>query len=321
MRNFLRWVQPALLAASAIFIGALLVRQWPELRALEWHLSAGWLAASAGFMLAAWAVEISLWRGILRALGGAIDWIPAARIWFLSAVVRYVPGNIWQPLSIALQAQEHAVRAESSLTSVALYQGISLLAAAPIAAAYFWATGNWGLLTGAIGGVSTPLILLALLPVALFLLRPDLLTRAFDWLLGKAGRPALGATLSRGALLLFIVIGIMDWILWGATFAALTFGIQAFSAAEIAAFAPHLVFSYAIAYAVGFLSFITPSGFGVREGALWVLLAPLLGASTATVAALAMRLWNMLGEVVMALISVAFRRPSMAGLRTEEEPG
>ena len=69
------------------------------------------------------------------------------------------------------------------------------------------------------------------------------------------------------------------------------------------ALAPHLIAAYAIAYSVGFLSIITPSGFGVREGALYLLLVTVMDPAVVTVAALAMRFWTMIGEVTMAILA------------------
>ncbi len=289
--------------AASIFIGVWLAAEWPALRAYQWHVSGGWLALSALFMLASWAVEIALWRLLLATMGGRIGYSRAARIWFKSAVVRYVPGNVWQPLSMTLQAQQQGVRPEVTVTSVALYQGIILLAAAPIAAVYFWVTGNWGLLTDFVGNAGWLLILLVMLPVALFLAWPNLLIVLLNWLLVRVGRPAVEAGLSRMRLAQFLGIAAFDWLLWGATFATLTFGVAALTRAEMAALAPHLIVAYAIAYCVGFLSFITPSGFGVREGALYLLLASVMDPAVVTVAALAMRLWTMAGEVIMALLA------------------
>ncbi len=81
----------------------------------------------------------------------------------------------------------------------------------------------------------------------------------------------------------------------------------------MATLAPHLVFSYPIAYAIGFLSFITPSGFGVREGAFFVLLSPILSGGVVTVIALAMRLWTTAGELVMAGAGVLLAPAEPAG--------
>jgi hypothetical protein len=46
----------------------------------------------------------------------------------------------------------------------------------------------------------------------------------------------------------------------------------------------------------------------VREGAFYLLLAPVVGGGLITVAALAMRLWNIIGEVIMALICFVVER-------------
>lgn len=254
-------------------------------------------------MLASWALEIQIWRGFLRVLGAHLAWLPAVRIWFLSAIVRYVPGSVWQPLSMTLYAQKHGIRPEVTLTSFLLYQAVILLAATPLAAAYFLILGNWGLLTGWVGAASGWLIVGMLLPIAIFLFTPAWLVGILNWALLKAKRAPIHAILRRGSLFLLLVAGAVNWLLWGATFAALTFGVSAFAPGEVQRLAPHLVIAYPIAYAIGFLSLITPSGFGVREGALYVLLAPIMPGSVITVAALAMRVWNLAGELIMALAS------------------
>lgn len=305
MRHLLRWIQPLLVVAAAAFIVIFLANQWPELRAHEWQINPRLLALAALLLLASWAVEIQLWRGLLATVGGHLPYLAAARIWFLSAVVRYVPGNVWQPLSMTLYCQRRGIRPEVTVTGVALYQVVILLAAAPIAALYFWLSGNWGLLTDIVGRGSTPILLLVMLPFVLFILRPDLLLALLNWMLVRVGRERLNVKLGRGTLLWMLLIAAFDWLLWGLTFAALTFAINLYTPAQMSALAPHLVAAYAIAYSVGFLSVITPSGFGVREGALYLLLATVLPGTVVTVAALAMRVWTMAGEILMALIAAA----------------
>ncbi len=57
---------------------------------------------------------------------------------------------------------------------------------------------------------------------------------------------------------------------------------------------------YAFAWICGFLSFLTPSGLGVREGLLSLLLACLMPTPHATFVALLCRIWMLLGELVLA---------------------
>ena len=55
---------------------------------------------------------------------------------------------------------------------------------------------------------------------------------------------------------------------------------------------PHVAIAYPLAYVVGFLSVLTPGGLVVREGTLYLLLAPIVGKGNALVIALAMRAWE-----------------------------
>jgi glycosyltransferase 2 family protein len=301
-------LQPLFLALALLFIILLLRSQWAELSQHPWQLNPFWLFASAVFLLASWALEIQIWRHLLSVVGAQLPYLPAVRIWFLSAILRYVPGNIWQPLAMTLQCQRRGIAPEATLTSVAFYQILVLLAALPIAALYFGMTGNWGLLTGLLQAWTPWLVAAGLAPVVAFVVRPSWLIDVVNWLLARLKRPPLTAGLTQANAAWVLLLGIVDWLLWGACFATLTFALQDYTVAEMVSLTPHLVAGYAIAYAIGFLSLLTPSGLGVREGVLYVLLAPMLGGGLVTVAAIAMRLWITVGELLAAGASLLFLR-------------
>lgn len=306
----LRRLQPFFMVLALLFMAALLRGQWGELRSYQWELDPWWLALSGLLLLASWIMEIGIWRNLLGLVGGRIAYAPALRIWFLSAIMRYIPGNIWQPLSMTVRCQQWGVRPEATLTSVALYQAIILLAVAPLTALYFAVSGDvgLGLLGDFLRGAAPWLVALLLIPVGFFLLRPQWLMALINWGLHKIGREMLETRITSMRLLALLVVAAINWLLWGGAFAALTFGLSEHSWAEMRGLLPYLVLSYPIAYAIGFVSFITPSGFGVREGAFYLLLAPLMGGGMVTVAALAMRIWTTLGELIMAGGSAAWER-------------
>ena len=302
-----RWVRllkPVFLLLALGFVALLLASQWEDLKAQPWRLHGGWLTAAILGQLVTWAAEIGFWRLFLRLLDGSLDgrlsfWA-ATRIWFLSAIVRYIPGNIWQPLGMTVMCRQHGIRAEATLISVILIQVITLLGVLPLAAVYLLLTGNLGLLSAGMTGTAPWLAGLALGCVLIFLLRPGWLFGLLNWLLVKVGRPALPITFSSARLLGLLLMGMGIWILWGLTFAAVTFGVVALPPAQMRADLLHLVAAYPMGYAMGYLSFITPSGLGVREGALFFWLEPVIGGGVATLAALAMRLLTTAGEVVLA---------------------
>jgi len=306
-----RWfdrLQPLFLLLALSFVGLLLRSQWPTLQAYPWRFNGGWLALSALLMLASWALEVRIWHRLLRLVDGIVPYGAALRMWFLAALVRYIPGNVWQPLSLTLYCQRWGVRPEATLTSVALYQVVILLAVVPIALIYFGLTGNWGLFTGHIQGLAPWLLSVAALPLLIFLTRPGWLIALMNWLLRKVGRPPIEARLRTPQLLWLLALAMINWLLWGASFATLALALGRPETVGLGQFSFTLIAVYAVAYAIGLLSLLTPSGFGVREGTFYLLLTPLLDGGYVTAIALAMRLWNILGEVIMALLSVVAER-------------
>jgi hypothetical protein len=320
-KRWLQRAQPLLILLSLLLIGWLLRTQWTELRAYPWRLHGGWLLLSALFMASTWFVEVSLWRRVLALVGGQLPFRAAWRIWFLSALVRYVPGSIWQPLSMAVYSQQQGVRPEATLMSMVLYQVVTLLAVIPLAAVYVLIGPNQSLLLDLLAGATPWLLALGALGIFAFLLRPAWLLRMVNWALRKAGRATLSVQLSTADLLGLLLIAIMSWLLWGISFAALTFSLRAYPSTEVFALALPLIMVFAVGYAAGVLSLITPSGFGVREGAYYLLLVPLVDGGTVTVAALAMRVWTMLGEVLMAGVSLLGKpQPAVATEPPADEP-
>jgi len=122
------------------------------------------------------------------------------------------------------------------------------------------------------------------------------------------GRPPMDTTLSSTSLLTLTTAAVVNWLMWGATFATFTFSIVDLDPNKTLQLLLLLIVSYPIAYAVGFISFLTPSGFGVREGAFYVLLSPVMAGGLVAVAALAMRAFTALGELSIAVVSAPFER-------------
>ncbi|NPV09982.1 MAG: hypothetical protein HPY83_18715, partial [Anaerolineae bacterium] len=118
--------------------------------------------------------------------------------------------------------------------------------------------------------------------------------------------------LSSGRLIL-VLAGYCPYWLWvGATFWALGRGLGA---------QPGSLFAWASAfsasYVAGYLSLLTPSGLGVREGVLALLLAGVAGHGMAGIAALGGRLWLSLAELLMASLA-GIADPALIWIR---EPG
>ena len=194
LRRLVGWLQPVVLLLSIIAIGWFLSSQWPVLRSYPWRLDGSWFAAAILLTLAGWGLEIEIWRHLLLSLGGKLPYQVAARNWFLSAVVRYIPGNIWQPLSLTLYSRRYGVAPEVTITSLVLFQVITLLAIAPILVIYFLWIDTRSLAAQFIAQLPPGLIWIALLPMVAFLLRPQWLVALLNWTLARLKRPPLAAS-------------------------------------------------------------------------------------------------------------------------------
>lgn len=316
LRRLVHWLQPIFLLLALVAIGWFLAQQWPVLRTYPWHLNWGWLLVTALLTLASWAVEIAIWWRLVAALGGHLPYWTAVRIWFLSAIVRYIPGNIWQPLSLTLYCRRHGVAPEASITSIVLYQVVILLAIVPIFIAYFVWIDTKSLAAQLIAYFPRISLWILLIPVVAFLLRPSWLEQILNWVLVRLHRPPLPIHITTTMLLTLTLAALVDWLLWGTVFAAFTFAFAG-SIGDSAtqgglALTPLLIASYPIATIVGLLSFITPSGFGVREGAFYLLLSPYIAGSVVALIALGLRVWGIVSEMIAALVSLFFERAYMA---------
>src|SRR5215510_3695328 len=129
-------VQGAAIALAFLLLALLLRSQWSALKSLDWHLQLRWLALSGASIVGGWLVEVALWRRLITIFGGRLGYIRSVQLWFASAIVRYIPGNVWQPLSLAARCRTEGVRAETTLASLTLFHVIEILAVAPIAAVY-----------------------------------------------------------------------------------------------------------------------------------------------------------------------------------------
>src|SRR5262245_5792400 len=211
LRTVLVRLQPIFVIVAFALLTLLLSRQWETLRTYEWQVHPVWLAGSGLLLLGGWLIEIVMWRRLVSLFGGRLGYWPSVRIWFKSAIVRYIPGNIWQPLSFTLRAQEYGVRPETTLASLSLFHVIHVLAVGPITAFYLATWGRESTLARWLGTSAPWWSLGVAVPLLIFLARPRMLISSANYALTKIGREPLPVLLSTGQLLKLLGISLIAW--------------------------------------------------------------------------------------------------------------
>ena len=291
-----RWLEVAVVAVVAGFFVVTLLARWREVAAAKWRLDPVFFALASLVLASSYALVATLWAIALRRLAGT-PIATGARIWFLSNLARYVPGNVWSFVGAVELARRAGVARRATLavmaTTQALSVGVALLVGLPVLLAERARLERPILL----GGVA-----LLLVGVAVVAFRGRLVG------LVRRRWPQLdpGELVPAPATAALLVAGYAAyWALTGLAFAGLVRSLAPLPADAV----PLVVAAYAAAYAVGFLALVTPAGLGVREGVLVLALAPVLPAGPALVVALVSRAWMMLVELAGAgVASLAARR-------------
>jgi uncharacterized membrane protein YbhN (UPF0104 family) len=289
-RGRARWLTVAVLTVVAVFFAVTLAARWREVISLKWQPRPGLFVLACVLLAVSYAMVACIWGLALRRAAGT-PLLAGARIWFLANLARYVPGNLWSYVGAVELARREGVERPRTLAVMALTQVLSVAVALLAGLAVLLAE------RARLGGPA----LLGAVAVAVVAAVAAVFRRQ---LLGLARRrvPGLdagGLVPSPGTVALLTVGYAAYWAVTGLAFAALVASAYRLPAGDV----PLVVAAYAAAYAVGFLSLLTPAGLGVREGVLVVALAPVLPAGPALVVALVSRAWMMVAELAGAGIA------------------
>ncbi len=243
---------------------------WGELTAHSfqwnpWLLTLGFV----GFLLQELSFGV-IWRAVLRRLGYRLSLRISLRIYLSSEFVRYIPGNIWHVLTRILWVNKYGVPRSVALASMTielitkLASGVLVFAASLL----FWHDVT------AIGSLAQKSLILILgtgTIAALFvILYPPVLNGLLNFALRVLKREPVALSVRYRDVLLVTLGWCLSWLVAGSGFYLLVLAL--WPSAPLVAW-PISVGIYALGWDIGFVSFITPSGLGFREGAISALLA------------------------------------------------
>lgn len=297
MKRALRWGAGALLAAAtAYWLGRLIVRNWAELQGYEWRIDAVLLAASVGAHVFVLAAGVWAWKRTLRHFDHPpVPGLELQRIWFLSNLARYIPGKVFQFLAAAQLARGAGLSGAVLLTSLLVHSGMALLGAAVLA--------GWTLTGGLVHG-SDPRVAAAIATaLALGGVHPRFLNALLGWVSRLLRRETVHwrGRWRDGVVLLGIAV--FNWGLYGVAYQLFVVAL-----ADVPwALLPQMAGVNALSFVVGYVSPL-PGGAGLREVAMTELLRPYLPDGVAAVLSIASRLWTIAAELAGGAAAVLLAR-------------
>ena len=290
---FLRWAAVALIF---FFLGKKVVADWQAVQQFEWKINYFWLVFSLFILLGNFVYLSWVWSEILKIFGKNLKLRKAFKISYLSNLARYLPGRIWQYVSLVAMCEKEGIPKSTSTTSFVLSQLVNI----PAALLLILATGVLPALTRQVWIKGTIWLLGGALTVGALVVmaQPRLTEKLLRAVLRKVQKTEPVVALKKTSLVGIFASYAFGWFLHGTAF--FFFVVAVASRAEN--FFP-IVGAYVAAYLIGYLSFFTPGGLGVREAVLALILSLYFPAPVAILVSTLSRLWVVLGETSGALVA------------------
>ena len=292
--------------AVLFFLARVLVQTWDQVAAsgFRFEFDLPRLVISLGLLVVARCFAVEAWRRILISLGEHLPFAFGARVWFLSNLTRYIPGNIWQVATMMVMVEQRGVSKTNALLSQVIYTALALAIAGLLGLMFVFVRPEIlsGVLDPTVVAYAPHIAALAFIALIVFLALPPV-NRLIVAITAHVTRRDLAAptpTFARG--LVPPIFSLAMWLTNGIAFYLFADSITPLSLAQLPAF----IAMNAGAYWIGYVSFVTPSGLGFREGALAWMLGSFFPAPVAVALSLVTRLWTTVGELLgVTLVWVA----------------
>lgn len=254
-----------------------LASQWDDVRDSLGLLSFGGVGLALLASVVSVLCSFQAWRVTLASLGSPLPLAPAARVFFLGQLGKYVPGSVWAIVGQMELGRAVGVRRDRVATAGLLVLAISITVALALG----------GLAVPAMieaGGAGYALLILLIVPMAV-VLHPRFLGPLLDRLFRLLRRPPLEQRPSGRAILEVAALSIVSNGLLGIQAWALATDVGASGWRVL----PLAIGGFSLAASAGLLAIPVPAGAGVRELVLVLALSPVLDVGGATLVALLSR--------------------------------
>lgn len=256
-----------------------------------WKIVLSYLVLAASNLFLPW-----VWRRLCSFFDVRLEYTDALQILFLSYITRLVPGRVLTLLSQVAVAREKQVPAHISVATAVIYQIYGTVVGLQV---FLFSVLLW---PGVPYGVR---VLCVALGAVLFV--AALWSRALEALVAAAmrlvKRPAAAFRLRA---LDAAAVQLVLWMCWLVYWYALHLLLTSFMTVSYAQSAIVTGIQAASAL-IGYYTFISPAGLGVREGTQMALLARHFLPAFAALIPVVLRVWMTIGDVLMFCVGVAVR--------------
>lgn len=293
-RPLIGWI---LTAVVLFFLGRFAWSNWHKIRELDFEVRVDVLVLSMVVLAVYFLGRAWLWHFLTTRYRIDIPLKRSVGAWFLSQLGKYIPGKVFMYVGrLYYYAREGRSKTLFSLCFVVETMATILSSTLVV------------LIALAEAGLPELQPYEPILFVALIVLVVCLHPVVLGWLTNRGlrilGRSSIKFTPRGRDTVLFVVLYSINWLVFGFAFFLFINSIYRIGAEHVL----YLAGAFSAASLIGMFSVFVPSGLGVREGVLILMLAPIVSVEAAIVISFASRLWFTATELTGVGASWIFMR-------------
>lgn len=193
---------------------------------------------------------VAIWTLMLKQSGYCLSFKRGWEIFFISNLGRYLPGKIWQQISMVYMVKTEGINSTSCISSIILHQLIII------------ATGLLAMVVFSFDYINENYpFMLYIIPVCVLLLSPFFVKPVAKFTFNKILKREFEFSYTSKNYMLWLVLMFFSWIGYGGAFSLFLDSIYGnkMSLFDATGF-------FASGYTLGYAAFMVPGGIGVREG-------------------------------------------------------
>ncbi|MFC1656368.1 YbhN family protein [Patescibacteria group bacterium] len=283
------YFQAIVILLIIFFIGKILLDNWSQLQDFDWKINWRYFTIAIMFHTLSFFVLGFSWEKILTEVTGQkLDSKKVWKIFFTSQIIRYIPGNVWSFINLGVANSEKlGVRKTHTLLAIFIEITLRMVVGALISVVVLYEVFHKFSLFYYV------ILVITALGALIVVFNQNTLNKILNWVFRKKGENFVSQTeFKKRTLVGLSGIFALHWIIFGIGlyFLIISLGIDISIYKAIGA--------DILSWIVGYLSLLTPSGIGVREGTMIILLSPYMTVAIATVVSLLARLMFVVGELL-----------------------
>lgn len=286
--------------------GFFLFKNFHQLQNHKWEISLLGLTGSLFFGTLYFLLLSLRWALLLQNMAKSkntsrVPIAQAMQVWLTTIMSRYVPGNVWHVVSRMAFADRLNVSKLQIFSATTVEQILAVICAMLVSAVSF---PFWPLAASGQQWLPNMTLFIIVLVIGLTILHPHILGFILRLIAKKLNKHELDWQVTYGTIIFFVFIFSLAALIAGLALAVLLAGLNDSKSLNVI----YIIGSSSFAWVVGYLSFITPSGLGVREGVLTALLSLMYPLPLAIVASLLFRFILTLSEFIAIILFLTITR-------------